>query len=203
MTTSEIDEEGVREQSLKSAIDLALRQALPYAEYDREGLRETPDRWAKAFQHWTSGYYQRPEDLLKTFEDGAAGCDELIFQRSIPVWSLCEHHLAPFFGVAHVGYIPDGRIVGLSKLARVVDVFAKRLQVQERLTNQVAELLTSTLAPLGVGVILECRHSCMESRGIQRAGVVTVTSSLSGVFRTDPSARAEFLGLARGLGTNP
>jgi GTP cyclohydrolase I len=172
-----------------------LDQSIPDA--SREGLVETPLRFAKAWNFWTSGYNYEPADVLKTFEDGAENYDELIIQKHIPVWSLCEHHLAPFFGVAHIGYLPNGKIVGLSKLSRLVDVFARRLQVQERLCGQIADALVEHLQPRGVGVILECRHSCMESRGIQRAGTVTVTSALRGLVK-EGELRAEFMSLVKG-----
>ncbi|MGI4849223.1 MAG: GTP cyclohydrolase I, partial [Janthinobacterium lividum] len=125
---------------------------------DRQGLQETPARVAKAWQHWTSGYRQDPAEILKVFEDGAEKYSELIVVRGIPVYSHCEHHLAPFFGTATVGYTPNGKIVGLSKLTRLVDCFAKRLQVQERLTMQVAESFMEILQPLSVGVVIRCRH---------------------------------------------
>jgi GTP cyclohydrolase I len=160
---------------------------------DRQGLEETPDRVAKAWQFWTSGWDGDPVAILKTFEDGAENYDEMVFQGRIPVYSHCEHHLAPFFGVAHIGYIPDGKIVGLSKLSRVTDLYARRLQVQERLTNQICEAIWEVLDPIGCGVVLRCRHMCMESRGIQRAGTITYTSSLRGAFKDHGDARAEFL----------
>lgn len=163
----------------------------------RPGVLDTPLRFLKAWEFWTSGYNQDPATVLKTFEDGAQGCDEMIAQRDISFFSLCEHHLAPFFGVVHIGYIPNGRIVGLSKLARLVEVFARRLQVQERLTNQIAEALDNHLQPVGVGVVVEARHLCMESRGVQKSGTSTVTSALRGVFKTKPEARAEFLSFVR------
>jgi GTP cyclohydrolase I len=163
----------------------------------RGGLEETPRRFLKAWEEWTSGYELDPVDILKTFVDGSEGCDELVLVKNIPVYSHCEHHLAPFFGVAHVGYIPDKRIVGLSKLPRLVEIFARRLQVQERLTNQVADAIENVLKPIGVAVVIECRHMCMESRGIQRQGSTTITSALRGGMKDDPSARAEFMGLIR------
>lgn len=163
---------------------------------DREGLKDTPKRWVKAMQFLTSGYKQNPYDVVKSFEDGANGYNEMVLQRDIPLWSLCEHHVLPFFGVAHIAYIPDRRIVGLSKLSRVVDVFARRLQVQERLTVEVADFLSDALHPLGVGVVLECRHTCMECRGVQKANTVTQTSALRGAL-LEGRARAEFLTLLR------
>ena len=160
---------------------------------DREGLRETPRRVMKAWGEWCSGYDQDPAKVLKTFEDGA--CKELVLVKDIPVHSTCEHHLAPFFGKAHIAYIPNGRIVGLSKLSRLVDIYARRLQVQERLTTQVADALVDNLKPTGVGVVIECRHLCMESRGVNRAGVTTVTSAMRGALMEQPEARAELLAL--------
>lgn len=161
----------------------------------REGLAETPERAARAWAEWTSGYGVDPASVLKAFVDGSEDYDELVFQGGIPLWSLCEHHMAPFFGVAHIGYIPKGRVVGLSKLARLVDVFARRLQVQERMTVQIARALHNALEPRAVGVVLQCRHSCMESRGIRRIGSITMTSALLGQFRNEPEARAEFMAM--------
>ena len=163
----------------------------------RGGLQETPDRAIKAWKEWTSGYGKDPATILKVFEDGAEGCDEMVVVHNIPVYSHCEHHLAAIFGEATVAYIPDGKIVGLSKLPRLVDIFARRLQVQERLTNQVAQAIMEHLKPRGCGVVIKARHMCMESRGIKQAGGYTTTSSLHGVFREDPAVRSEFLNLAR------
>lgn len=171
-----------------------LRIMVPDA--DRAGLEETPKRFAQALAFWLSGYDAKPEDVLKLFEDGAEHCNEMIFQASIPLYSLCEHHLAPFFGVAHIGYIPNAsepKIVGLSKLARLVDIFARRLQVQERLTQEIAQALQEHLQPIGVGVVIRCRHLCMESRGIQKIGTTTYTSALRGGIKEDARARSEFL----------
>lgn len=162
----------------------------------RGGLQETPGRVLKAWKHWSSGYGQNPADVLKTFTDGAEKSDEMVLIRNIPVYSHCEHHLAPFFGTADVAYIPDGRIVGLSKLTRLVNIFARRLQVQERLTSQIVDSLMEHLLPRGAGVVVRCRHMCMESRGIQTHGEETVTSALRGVMLEGP-ARAEFLALTR------
>ena len=162
----------------------------------REGLRDTPKRVMKAWRFWTKGYAERPEDVLKVFEDGGETYDQMLVVRDIAIYSHCEHHMAPFFGTATIAYIPNGKIVGLSKLARLADVFARRLQVQERLTEQIAESLWTILKPKGVGVMLSCRHMCMESRGVQRTGSSTVTSSLRGFMRDDPKARQEFLSLA-------
>lgn len=163
----------------------------------REGLAETPLRAAKAWEEWTRGYYQDPAEVLKVFEDGAQGCDEMVVVRDIPVYSHCEHHLAPIFGVASVGYLPNSHIVGLSKLSRLVDIFARRLQVQERMTNQIAQALMDHLQPIGCGVIIKARHFCMESRGVRQTGTMTITSSMQGAFRDDVRVRTEFLQLTR------
>lgn len=164
---------------------------------NRPGLRETPARVEKAWKHWTAGYTQNPAELLKTFEDGAEQYNELIVVRNIPVYSHCEHHLAPFFGKATIGYMPNGKIVGLSKLTRLMECFAKRLQVQERLTIQVANALMESLQPKAVGVVIRCRHLCMESRGIRTPGEETVTSAMLGELQPNLAMRTEFLALAR------
>lgn len=162
---------------------------------DREGLRDTPVRFLKAWEEYTRGYREKPEDILKVFEDGAQSVDEMVIVRDIPVYSLCEHHLAPFFGKVHIGYVPEKRILGLSKMSRLVEVFGRRLQVQERLTNQIADALDTQLQPLGVAVVIECRHMCMESRGVRHTGTATVTSALRGSIKTNADTRREFLAL--------
>lgn len=164
---------------------------------ERPGLLETPARVTKAWKHWTSGYAQDPATLLKVFEDGAEQYNELIVVRGIPVYSHCEHHLAPFFGKVTIGYLPNGKIVGLSKLTRLVDCFAKRLQVQERLTSQVANALMMYLEPKAVGVVVRCRHLCMESRGIRTSGEETITSAMLGELQPNLGLRTEFLALER------
>ncbi len=163
----------------------------------REGLRDTPRRVEKAFQHYTAGYAQDPRQVIgdALFE---AETDEMVVVKDIELYSLCEHHLAPFFGKAHVAYIPQKRIVGLSKIARVVDVFSRRLQVQERLTAQVAQALHDVLQPKGVGVVVEANHLCMMMRGVEKQNSKTVTSCLLGLFRSDERTRSEFLSLVRG-----
>ena len=174
-----------------------VRKLLAYIgeDPDREGLLETPARFLKAWEEYTRGYRERPEDILKSFEDGAQSVDEMVIVRDIPVYSLCEHHLAPFFGRAYVGYVPDQRILGLSKISRLAEIFARRLQVQERLTNQIADALDTHLQPLGVAVVIECRHMCMESRGVRHTGTATVTSALRGSIKTNADTRREFLSL--------
>jgi GTP cyclohydrolase I len=163
----------------------------------REGLRETPKRFLKAWRHFTKGYSQNPADMMKVFEDGAEECDEMVMVKSIPVWSHCEHHIVPVFGTATVAYIPDKKVLGLSKIPRLVDVFARRLQIQERLGNQVVDAMMEHLQPLGCGIVLRLRHLCMESRGIEIMGSETVTCALRGVFKSNSSTRAEFLALER------
>ena len=180
------------------ADDIPLR-LLQYIGEDTErgGLLETPKRFLKAWDHWTSGYNTNPEDILKVFEDGAQNYDEMVLVKDIPAYSKCEHHLADIFGVAHVAYIPNGRIVGLSKLNRLVDMYGRRLQVQERWTVQIADALMKHLKPKGVAVVIEARHMCMESRGVCQQGHSTVTSSTQGVFRDSASTREEFMRLIK------
>lgn len=163
----------------------------------REGLQETPARVAKAWRHWTSGYDKDAGAILKTFDDGADGYDEMVVLKDAPIYSTCEHHLAPIFGTVTIAYIPNGKVAGLSKLARLADMFARRLQVQERLTVQIADALQEHLNPLGVGVRIKARHMCMESRGICQQGHHTVTSALRGVMKTEPETRAEFIALSQ------
>jgi GTP cyclohydrolase I len=165
---------------------------------DRQGIAETPARMAKAWAEWTSGYSKNAGEILKCFEDGADGCDQIVVVRNIPILSHCEHHLASIFGTATIGYLPNGKIVGLSKLSRLADMYARRLQVQERMTNQIADALMEHLQPHGCGVMINARHMCMESRGVCQQGTSTVTSALRGAFRDDPQTRAEFLNLAHG-----
>jgi GTP cyclohydrolase I len=162
----------------------------------RGGLAETPARVAKAWKFWGSGYGQDPKDVLKTFEDGAEGADEMVIVRNIPFYTHCEHHMAPFFGTCTIAYLPNKKIVGLSKLSRVLDIFARRLQVQERLGAQIADALVEHLDCLGCGVVITARHLCMESRGICKQGSDTRTSALRGLFKDDPAVRNEFLQLA-------
>lgn len=180
-------------------LSLVVRQLLNAVDPNptRGGLAETPDRVAKAWAEWTSGYGMDAGEVLKVFEDGAENYDEMVMVKDIPVYSHCEHHLAAIFGTATVAYIPNGRIVGLSKLSRLVDLHGRRLQVQERLTNDVAEDLWKHLQPLGVGVIIRARHMCMESRGLCQQGHHTITVALRGVFKEQPEARAEFMELAK------
>jgi GTP cyclohydrolase I len=161
----------------------------------RSGTTETPSRAAKAWAYWCGGYELNVDELFKAFEDGAEGYDEMVIVHGIPVYSHCEHHLASIVGHAHVGYIPDGRVAGLSKLARVVDALSRRLQVQERLTVQIADAVDRNLKPKGVGVLVKAAHHCMSTRGVRIHGSVTTTSALRGVLHSEASARAEFMSL--------
>ena len=161
---------------------------------DRDGLRHTPERFEKALRFLTSGYQQDPEKLL----NGAmfSVCyDQMVLVKDIEIYSLCEHHMLPFFGKCHVAYIPDKKVVGLSKIPRVVNMFARRLQIQERLTNQIASAIQQKIAPLGVGVVIEARHLCMVMRGVEKQNSQTVTSAMLGAFRDNVETREEYLSL--------
>ena len=169
---------------------------------ERDGLRRTPRRVANALTWLTSGYELDVEDVVggAVFEEAH---ESMVMVRDIELYSLCEHHLLPFFGRAHVAYIPDGKIVGLSKLPRIVEVFARRLQVQERLTEQIAQAIQDVLSPLGVGVVIEASHLCMMMRGVEKQNSRTITSAVRGIFRSDARTREEFLSLAHGGNTLP
>jgi len=181
----------VSQAQAEDAIKLLLRWAGDNPE--REGLLDTPKRVAKAYKEWFGGYEMYPENYLKrTFEE-VEGYDEMVILRDIEFESHCEHHMAPIIGVAHVGYIPNGRVVGISKLARVVEAYAKRLQVQEKMTAQIARCIQDVLKPKGVGVVIVAKHECMTTRGVHKTGVSMVTSKLLGSFRDDARTRAEFL----------
>ena len=178
----------------------AVRTLLRYAgdDPDREGLVGTPDRVVRSYAEFFAGYTQDPAEFLsRTFED-VEYYDEMVVLKDIPLESHCEHHMVPFTGVAHVAYLPANRVVGISKLARVVDVYAKRLQIQEKLTRQIAESIDAALAPRGVAVVLEATHACMTTRGVHKTGVKMVTSCLLGAFRDDASTRREFLAMIQG-----
>ncbi len=159
---------------------------------ERDGLRETPARVARAMKENFQGLWQSPEDVLQTTFD--LGHEELVIVRDIEIYSHCEHHLTPFYGVAHIGYIPSGKVTGLSKLARLVDVFARRPQVQERLTSQIADAIVDILNPLGVIVIIDCEHMCMSMRGVKKSHARTTTSAVRGAFQ-NPATRAEAISL--------
>ncbi len=164
---------------------------------DREGLRETPSRVVRSFAEFFSGYHLDPDEvLMKTFAE-TGGYDEMVLIRDIDVESHCEHHMVPITGKAHVAYIPNRRVVGISKLARVVEIFSKRLQIQEKMTVDIAETIDRVLKPQGVAVVIEASHQCMTTRGVHKPGADTVTSHMLGAFRNDPSTRREFLAMIR------
>lgn len=160
---------------------------------DREGLLDTPDRVVRSYEEYYSGYGQDPVAILqRTFEE-TDGYDEMVVLKDVEISSHCEHHMAPIIGRVHIGYLPDKSVVGISKLARIVDVYARRLQIQEKMTAQIADALDEVIRPRGVGVVVEAVHHCMTTRGIQKRGVTMVTSRMLGSFRSDPKTRREFL----------
>jgi GTP cyclohydrolase I len=180
--------------------EAAVRTLIEWAgdDPDREGLVDTPARVAKSYRELFAGYEADPRDYLKRTFDEVGGYDELVILKDIRVVSFCEHHMLPFLGKAHVGYLPRNRVVGISKLARVVNGFARRLQIQEKLTAEIAQAIQDILEPQGVGVVIEAEHSCMTLRGVNTPGSKLTTSSLCGVIRDDPRTREEFLSLVRG-----
>ena len=182
--------------SMEEAKD-AVRTVIAWAgdDPDREGLIETPDRVARAYQEFFAGYDDDPEEILsKTFEE-VEGYDEMVIVKDIRVESHCEHHIVPILGKAHVGYLPNKRIVGISKLARVVDIFGKRLQTQEVMTAQIANVINEVLEPKGVAVVMNAKHQCMTTRGVHKPESSTITSTMLGAFRENPDTRAEFMNL--------
>lgn len=188
-----------RKPSRKQAEE-AVRTLLLWAGEDtrREGLIDTPKRVVSAYEDWFSGYRDDPVSYLeRTFEE-VEGYDEMIILRQIPFESHCEHHMAPIIGKAHIGYLPNNKVVGISKLARVVEAFARRFQVQEKMTAQIANCIGDVLKPKGVGVVIEAVHQCMTTRGIRKSNVSMVTSQMVGLFRTDARTRAEFLRMIDG-----
>jgi GTP cyclohydrolase I len=192
-------QEHVYDASATRTIGASVREILENVGEDpeREGLLRTPERVAKAYQFLTQGYAQDPEAIL-TKALFAEEYSQMILVKDIELYSLCEHHMLPFFGKAHVAYIPDGKIVGLSKIPRVVDVFARRLQVQERLTIQIRDAIMGVLKPVGVAVVIEATHLCMVMRGVQKQHSTTTTSAMSGEFLTSTDTRAEFMRLING-----
>jgi GTP cyclohydrolase IA len=188
---------GAAQRPTREATEAAVRTLIEWAGDDpgREGLKGTPARVAKAFEEYFSGYGTDPVELLqRTFEE-TDGYDEMVVLRDIRFESHCEHHLAPIIGKAHIAYLPQQRVVGISKLARLVEVYAKRLQIQEKMTAQIANTLDEVLQPKGVAVVIEAAHQCMTTRGVHKPGVAMVTSRMLGAFRTDPSTRREFLSI--------
>ena len=196
-TDSGLTNSGGRRRPSRAEAEAAVRTLIEWAgdDPDREGLAGTPGRVARAYEEFFAGYKEDPVALLaRTFEDTAA-YDEMIVLRDIRLESHCEHHIVPILGKAHIGYLPAGRVVGISKLARLVEVFAKRLQIQEVLTAQIADSIQEVLKPHGVGVVIEAAHQCMTTRGIRKPGVSMVTSRMLGSFRDDPATRREFLAI--------
>jgi len=186
---------GKNERPSRSTAEDAVRTLIRWAGDDpaREGLRGTPARVVRAYEEWFAGYFEDPRDYLqRTFEE-VAGYDEMVLLRDIRFESHCEHHMAPIIGRVHIGYLPRKRVVGISKLVRLVDVYAKRMQVQEKMTAEIAACLDSVLKPSGVGVVVEGAHECMTTRGVHRPDVTMVTSRMLGVFRTNFKTRQEFL----------
>lgn len=194
------DEEFSRKPTQQEAED-AVRTLLRFIGEDpeREGLLDTPSRVVKAYGELFGGYNADAEDVLgRTFEE-VAGYDDMVMVRDIPFFSHCEHHMVPIIGKAHVAYLPDGRVLGLSKIARVVDIYAKRLQTQESMTAQVAHAINDTLRPRGVAVLIEADHMCMAMRGVNKLGASTMTTTFTGEFKTDPREQARFMSMVRGF----
>lgn len=179
----------------------AVRVLLRWAGDDpsREGLADTPTRVAKAYRELFSGYDLAAEDVLgRTFEE-VAGYDDIVLVKDIPFYSHCEHHMVPIIGKAHVAYLPNGRVLGLSKIARVVDIYGRRLQTQESMTAQIARAIDESLAPRGVAVMIEAEHMCMAMRGVQKQGSTTLTTTFTGTFQTEPAEQARFMTMLRGF----
>ena len=190
-----LTDSGGRRRPSQTEAEAAVRTLIEWAgdDPDREGLIGTPERVVRAYEEFFAGYHEDPVALLATTFEETAAYDEMIVLRDIRLESHCEHHIVPILGKAHIGYLPAGRVVGISKLARLVEVFAKRLQIQEVLTAQIADTIQEVLDPRGVGVVIEASHQCMTTRGIRKPGVSMVTSRMLGSFRDDPATRREFL----------
>jgi GTP cyclohydrolase IA len=191
----------VEKPTREEAMD-AVRILLRWAGDDpaREGLRDTPKRVVKAYEELFKGYHEKPEDILDTVFRDVDGYDDMVLVRDIPFHAHCEHHMVPFIGKAHIAYYPSDGVVGLSKLARLVDIYARRLQTQETMTAQIIGALDTALAPRGAAVLIEAEHLCMAMRGVQKQGSSTITTQFSGVFRDDPQEQAKFFMLARAAG---
>jgi GTP cyclohydrolase I len=199
-TLGAVKREAVQKRPSRTEAEAAVRILLAWTgdNPDREGLRDTPRRVTDAFEEYFAGYRQDPAEVLsKTFQE-AGGYDDLVMLRDIRVDSHCEHHLAPFIGAAHVAYLPNGRILGISKIARVVEIFAKRLQTQETLTAQIADAIEAALRPRGVAVLIEAEHQCMSMRGVRQPGVKTITTRFTGALESEASYRDRFLQMVHG-----
>ena len=192
-----------RTRPSKEEAEAAVRTLIEWAgdDPDREGLKETPDRVARAYQEFFAGYNEDPIALLSTTFEETADYDEMIVLRDIRLESHCEHHLVPIIGKAHIGYLPAERVVGISKLGRLIDAYAKRMQIQETLTSQIANTLYEVLRPRGVGIVIEAAHQCMTTRGVHKPGVKMVTSRMLGSFRDDLTVRQQFLDMIKSPGT--
>ncbi len=196
--TKQTDELLISEPQTETVADLVRKILVRIGEDpNREGLRRTPERYERALRFLTSGYHQDPEKILNTAMFSVC-YDDMVVVKDIDVFSLCEHHLLPFFGKCHVAYIPSKKVVGLSKIPRLVNLFARRLQIQERLTRQIAQAIQEHVSPQGVGVVLEARHLCMVMRGVEKQHSQAITSAMLGVFRENKQTRDEFLALIRG-----
>jgi GTP cyclohydrolase I len=192
-----IEPAGMQPRPSRAEAEAAVRTLLRWAgdDPDREGLRATPDRVVRSYEEFFAGYDQDPEEILaRTFEE-IAGYDDMVVLRGIRFESYCEHHMVPIIGIAHIGYLPNNRVVGISKLARVLEIFSKRLQIQEKMTAEIANTIDRALKPQGVAVVLEGEHQCMTTRGVHRPGVNMVTSQMMGVFRDNEATRKEFLSI--------
>lgn len=197
---SDLETAPTLERPTREEAETAVRTLLRWAgdDPDREGLRDTPRRVVKAYEEFFSGYQESADEVLSKVFEEVEGYDDLVLVRDIPFSSHCEHHVVPFVGKAHIAYYPNGGVVGLSKLARLVEIFARRLQTQEAMTAQIAAAIDEALAPRGVAVMVEAEHMCMSMRGVMKQGSSTVTMQFSGVFRDDPAQQAHFYTLLRG-----
>lgn len=198
ITESKTDIQIINKPSEEEAIK-AVETLIRYAgdNPEREGLKETPNRVVRSYKEFFSGYNKNPDEILAKTFDEVEGYDEMVIVKNIDFESHCEHHMVPIIGIAHVAYIPDKRVVGISKLARIVDVYAKRLQTQETMTAQIADSISKILKPKGVAVVIDATHQCMSTRGVQKRHSSTVTSRMLGLFRSDPRTRSEFMNLIK------
>jgi GTP cyclohydrolase I len=197
------DKSTMKTRPTRQEAEAAVRTLIAWAGDDpsREGLVDTPRRVAKAYEELFKGYGQDATEVLSRVFEEVGGYDDMVLVRDIPFHSHCEHHMVPFVGKAHIGYYPSEGVVGLSKLARVVDVFARRLQTQETMTSQIVQAIDDALKPRGVAVLVEAEHMCMSMRGVQKSGATTITTQFTGVFRDDPAEQVRFMSMIRGFGT--